>query len=56
MRIALLLAALSLAGCEAARGPIEVARCDRSMEGESYQGPCWARETFERSREGGGEG
>jgi hypothetical protein len=42
-------ALLLLSGCEAARS---VYYCDRSLENEVYQGPCFGRETFKRSTEG----
>jgi hypothetical protein len=50
MRISVLIAALLfLPACEVAR---EVYYCDRSLETEVYQGPCFGRETFKRSTEG----
>jgi hypothetical protein len=50
----LIATALLLSACEATRVALEA--CDRSLDSESYTGPCWARETFQRSREGGGDG
>jgi hypothetical protein len=49
----LIAAALLLAGCAETRTALNCT--DRSLESESYQGPCWTKETFQRSREGGSE-
>jgi hypothetical protein len=55
-RIACLLtiaAAICLAGCEGTRVALEA--CDRALDAEPYQGPCWAKETFKGPKDAGSE-
>jgi hypothetical protein len=61
MRLAVI-AAILLAGCQAAREPMQVAmECQQAIRaaaeaGTAYKGPCWADKAFAEavSRSGGG--
>jgi hypothetical protein len=49
----LIAATLALGGCEGTRVALEA--CDRALDTEPYQGPCWAKETFKGPKDAGSE-